>query len=59
MLVVTCNNNLMCTGAVSNLNLLNTGVITKQKDCYSISVGRNSNAPCDSVIQDPEPYGGS
>ena len=53
MLAVTCNQNLMCTGAVSNLNLLNTGVITKQKDCYENNHSRNSNAPCDSVIQDP------
>ena len=49
---VTCTNNLMCTGALDNFNLLNTAVITKQKDCLSYA-SLNSNAPCDSVIEDP------
>ena len=52
MLAVTCYNNLVCTGAVGNLNLLNTGVITRQKDCFSNDYNKNSNGPCDSVIED-------
>ena len=55
---VTCTNNLMCTGALGSFNLLNTAVITSQKDCRS-NTNRNSNAPCDSVIQDLSQYTGS
>ena len=41
----------MCTGPIGSFNLLNTAVITSQKDCYS-GYSPNSNAPCDSVIED-------
>ena len=52
---VTCTNNLMCTGPIGSFNLLNTAVITTQKDCSWV-MSLNSNAPCDSGILDQYPY---
>ena len=54
---VTCTNNLMCTGPLSNFNLLSTAVTTSQKDCNQ-NCNLNSNAPCDSVIEDQFLYNG-